>query len=123
MEADPTARNLEEKLVWNPLAIYLTFWRFEKFVKPWVTREFQEPQEIFKSKLYLYAEIRSTCAEHFMLLSELRNHLQEIYDVKEGPSETDLNEAIKGILRIQLIYKLNSTDVGTFFCHVSCVFL
>ena len=51
-----------------------------------------------------------------MFFSDFRNYLQEVYDVSEGPSETDLNETIKGILRIQHVYNLKSRDVGT---HVS----
>ena len=34
-------RELMETLAWNPLAIYRTFWRFENFIKAWVTGEIQ----------------------------------------------------------------------------------
>ena len=40
------------------------------------------------------------------------DYLQTAYDVSEGPSETDLVEAINGILRAQHIYNLKSKDVG-----------
>ena len=35
-----------------------------------------------------------------------------MYSVSEGPSETDLVEAVKGILRIQHIYNLKSKDIA-----------
>ena len=51
LESEPGDKELVDKLAWNPLAIYRTFWRFENCVKPWLATEIQERHGTFKRKL------------------------------------------------------------------------
>lgn len=43
MEADPDS-DMVAKLAWNPLAAFRTLWRFENYVKPWMTGDLLREQ-------------------------------------------------------------------------------
>ena len=51
LEANTTEMDAVKKLAGNPLASYRTFWRFENYVKKWMTEEFEgEPGKLFRRK-------------------------------------------------------------------------
>ena len=47
---------------------------------------------------------------------ETAKRIREIYDVDDGPTEKDLNDAILSIINIQFVYDLQAEDVSFMLC-------
>ena len=50
------------------------------------------------------------------ILLDVAAPIQEMYDMKDGPTEKDLEDAMLSIINIQFIYDLNVADVSSVPC-------
>ena len=86
------------KLAGNPLAVYRTLLRFENYIKMWATDDAKQEQQPTRDPLRPMAKIHE--------------YLAKVYNPKDGPTYTDLEASIVGILRIQHVHDLESDQVN-----------
>ena len=74
----------------NPLGVYLTFWRFENYIKKLLRLDDQRCQ----------------------LCAEVRDYIGKVYNDSDGPLSRDLEDAMDGVLTTQFVHDWKAQDVG-----------